>query len=243
MKAEEFVGRLSDVSQKNMYRFEQLRAKIPLGVDSAENIVTAYREENLARYNRLCVTGAKKTEFISRLVATLSCLYDRSEIMFLVLSPNQSYADLLRLSADVTIPFISAYADYAAALETVKGLSRIRSLGTGETYPRLMIILDGLENLPDIRRDGYLQPYKMCFDVTAYSGVEVIAGAELRESIFSGSPGAFVGIGNCLVTTKGEGKADVTYVNADSALTPPREIVYPDDLALAELIDFFNALR
>jgi hypothetical protein len=240
MKTEEFLQKVSEVSGKNIYRFEQLRARIPLGVDSADNYVTAYREENLARYNRLCVTGSGRTELISRLIATLSCLYERSEVMFLVLSPRTSYAELLRLtSADVTVPYIRSYADYAAALETVKGIVRMRALSAGA---RLIVVLDDLESLPDVAKDGYLQPYKTCFDLVDGSGVETIVGAELRNSIFSSSPGTFIGIGNCLVTTKGAGKADVTYVTADSALTPPKEIACPDS-PLTETIDFLNSIH
>lgn len=241
MKAEEFISSLSEISQKNVYRFEQLRSCIPLGRDSAGNIPVAHREENPERYHHVCVTGAGRGNFIRRLAFTLACLYDKSEAMFLVLSPRVEYGDLLRLkSADVTVPYIRTSADYLAALETLKDLVRARALNAG--CPRLFVILDGLEELPDVLRDGMLEPYKQCFDAVGSSGVEVITGVDLLKSIFSGYPGAFVGIGNCLITPKGEGKADVTYVNADSSLTLPKEIVFPDSPSFAESIDFFNSL-
>ena len=46
MKAEEFLSSLSEISEKNVYRFEQIRACIPLGRDDAGNIAVAHREEN-----------------------------------------------------------------------------------------------------------------------------------------------------------------------------------------------------
>lgn len=174
-------------------------------------------------------------------MVTLSCLYDRSEAMFLILSPYAEYSELLRLrAADVTVPFINNYADYLSALDTVRELVRMRSLNVG--YPRLFVVMDGLEELPDVKRDGMLDPYRLCFEAVGAGRVEIITGADLLKSIFSGYPGAFVGIGNCLVTPKGEGKADVTYVNADSSLTLPKEIRYPDTPSLTQSIDFFNSL-
>lgn len=241
MRSEEFIASLSEISRKNVYRFDQLRSCIPLGRDEAGNISVAHREENPERYHHVCVTGAGRRDYIGRLVMTLACLYDRAEAMFLVLSPYEGYAELLRLKAgDVTVPYIRSSADYLAALESLRGLVRMRSLNPG--FPRLFVVLDGLEELPDVQNDGMLEPYKACFEAVGTSGVEIITGVNLLKSIFSGYPGAFVGIGNCLVTPKGEGKADVTYVNTDSSLTLPKEIVFPDSPAIPEAIDFFNSL-
>ena len=88
MKTEEFISSLSEISQKNSYRFEQLRACVPLGRDDAGNVAVAHREENPERYHHVCVTGAGRGGFIRRLVVTLSCLSDRGEASFLVLSPS-----------------------------------------------------------------------------------------------------------------------------------------------------------
>ena len=125
-------------------------------------------------------------------------------------------------------------------MDAVRELVRMRSLNVG--FPRLFVVLDGLEDLPDAKRDGMLEPYRLCFDAVGAGKVEIVTGVDLLKSIFSGYPGAFVGIGNCLVTPKGEGKADVTYVNTDSSLTLPAEISFPDSPSLAETIDFFNSL-
>ncbi len=241
MKAEELISSLSEISRTNSYRFERIRNCIPLGKDDAGNVVVAHREENPGRYHHVCVTGAGKTDYIRRLVLTLSCIYDRSEANFLVLSPRVEYAELLRLkNADVTVPYLRTMADYEAALSALGDLIRMRTLHSG--YPRLFVVLDGLENLPDVPANGLLSPYQSCFDTVGASGTEVITGAELLKSIFGGFPGAFVGIGNCLVSVKGEGRADVTYVDTDSSLTCPRGISFPDAPAFGEAIDFFNSL-
>ena len=112
MKTEEFISSLSDISRKNAYRFDRIRACIPLGRDDAGNVVAAHREENPARYHHVCVTGGGRADFICRLVLTLSCIYDKSEAGFLVLSPRPEYAELLRLkNADVTVPYIRSFAE------------------------------------------------------------------------------------------------------------------------------------
>ena len=196
MKTEEFISSLSEISQKNSYRFEQLRACVPLGRDDAGNVAVAHREENPERYHHVCVTGAGRGGFIRRLVVTLSCLYDRGEASFLVLSPHEEYGELLRLkAADVTVPFIRSSADYLAALDAVRELVRMRSLNVG--FPRLFVVLDGLEDLPDAKRDGMLEPYRLCFDAVGAGKVEIVTGVDLLKSIFSGYPGAFVGAIGC----------------------------------------------
>ena len=241
MKAEEFIASLSEVSQKNIYKFEQLRACIPLGKDETGNILVAHREENPERYHHTCVTGAGRTEYICRLVLTLACLYDKADAMFLVLSPRTEYGELLRLkSSDITVPYLNSSSDYFAALEKLKELVRMRSMNAG--CPRLFVVLDGLEELPDILGGGMTDSYKACFDAVGASGVEIVTGVDLLNSIFSGYPGAFVGIGNCLVTPKNGGKADITYVNNDSSLTLPKEISVIDSPSVALAVDFFNAL-
>ena len=72
--------------------------------------------------------------------------------------------------------------------------------------------------------------------------VAIISGAELIKSIFSGNPGVFVGVGNCLITTREEGRADVTYVGEDSSLSMPVALQYPDSPSVLESIIYLNAL-
>ena len=90
---------------------------------------------------------------------------------------------------------------------------------------------------------GDLEEYRDVFELLMRKpDVDIICGADLGKSIFSGYPGAFLGIGNCLVTTRESGKADVTYVNEDSSLTLPMPIVYPNDPTVMESIIYLNAL-
>lgn len=240
MRAEEFISSLSDVSNRNAYRFDQLRSCVPLGMDESGNFAVAHRQENAARYFHTCVTGDGKSDFIARLVVTLACLYERSEATFLVLSPCELYSDLLRLKyADVTVPYVRSAEDVFAALETVRTLTNARRNLKGR--PRLVVALDGLDELPDAENDGTLQIYRDFLEAVGGAG-EVVSGADLSKSVYGGYPGAFVGVGNCLVTPKSAGKADVTYVESDSSLTVPREIEYPGSPSLAETVDFFNSI-
>ena len=92
-------------------------------------------------------------------------------------------------------------------------------------------------------RNEDLEEYRDIIDLLARrENVELIAGVELTKSIFSGYPGAFVGVGNCLVATREMGKADVTYVNDDASLTMPTPITYPSAPAIMETILFFNSV-
>ena len=70
----------------------------------------------------------------------------------------------------------------------------------------------------------------------------MITGAELMRSIFSGYPGAFVGVGNCLVTTREEGVADVTYVQDNSSLSLPTVLHYPSMPSFTETVIYLNSL-
>ena len=72
--------------------------------------------------------------------------------------------------------------------------------------------------------------------------VEIISGVSLMKSIFSGYPGAFVGVGNALVTTDGVGKADVTYVGDDFALSLPTAITLPDAPTVSETVLLLNSI-
>ena len=61
-------------------------------------------------------------------------------------------------------------------------------------------------------------------------------------SIFCGFPGACGGVGNCLVTTREVGKADVTYVGDDVALSMPVPMRYPSEPSIIETIIFLNSI-
>ena len=63
--------------------------------------------------------------------------------------------------------------------------------------------MDGLEELEGSNTRGDLEEYREILEFLAReTNVETIVGADLMKSIFSGDPGVFVGVGNCLVTTR-----------------------------------------
>ena len=241
MRAEEFISVISGMSHDDN-QFETLKRGLPLGLDSVETIVCAQNLEKPFTLRNTCVTGTGRTRFLCRFLITVSCLYEKSEACFFILSPKTEYGDLLRLkSMDVTVPFIREKGDVQLAVETVKELLAQRENGKG--YPHLFLVLDGLEDLPDCNRNGDLEEYRDIFDLfNRRKDVDVICGADLMRSIFSGHPGAFVGVGNCLVTIREDGKADVTYVDEDVSLSMPVPITYPSEPSVMETIIYLNAL-
>ena len=241
MRTEEFIASVSKLSKENE-KFEELRKGIPIGEDVTGNIVLAQKREKVLTVRNVCVTGVGRTNFIRRLVITLACLYEKEEACFLVLSPHGEYGELLRLhNADVTAPYIRNKEDLNEAVDTLKELIRMRETGKG--YPRLILVLDGLDSLEECNKNGDLQEYREIFELLMRKpNVQVITGADLMRSIFSGYPGAFLGVGNCLVTTREEGKADVTYVHDDSSLSLPIPIRYPSEPTVMESVIFLNAL-
>ena len=221
-------------------RFEELRKGLPIGKDENGEILLAQKREKPLTVRNTCVTGAGRTDFIRRLVVILSCLYDKEQASFFVLSPYVEYGELLRLnSVDVTVPYIRNKEDINGAIETLKELVRIRSMGAG--HPRLFLIMDGLEELPDSKKSGELEEYRAIMELlTRKKDIEIITGVDLGKSIFAGFPGAFLGIGNCLITTREKGEADVTYVGEDSSLTLPVPMTYPCEPSVLESITFLN---
>ena len=241
MRSEEFIALLSN-SAKDEEKFEKARKDVPLGVDTSDNVVYSHMHTKPYSTRFTCVTGGGKSAFIKRLLITVSCLYDKKDALFLILSPNTEYGEFLRLkSMDLTVPYIRSKYDLDLAMDTVRQLLQEREYGRG--YPRLFIVLDGIEGLDGCNRNEDLEEYRDIIDLLARrENVELIAGVELTKSIFSGYPGAFVGVGNCLVATREMGKADVTYVNDDASLTMPTPIAYPSAPAIMETILFFNSV-
>ncbi len=236
MKTQEFISSLNNIKMDDPDRFERLRTALPLGVDEAGEIVVAHSDSRKGRANHLCITGAKRDEFIKRLLFTLTRLYEKNRLCVLLLSPNPTYAELLSLkNADITVPYVRSLADVSGALESVDQLLKLRAEEGGEKYPRLLLVLDGLEELEN-QENGLLEIYKPFLEKTYGKGVGVITGVDLLKSIFGGYPGAFVGIGNCLITADGEGKTDLTFVGEDSSLSLPIALDYPCDLTIPELL-------
>ena len=241
MRAEELISKVSGMSHEDE-RFEELKNGLPLGLDSTDGIVLAQKRKRPYTLRNTCVTGVGSSNFIRRFLITVSCLYEKPEACFFIISPKTEYGELLRLkSMDVTVPYIHTKADLDLAVATIKELLSQREEGAG--YPHLFIVLDGLEELEGCNRNGDLEEYRDVFELfTRREDVDMICGAELMRSIFSGFPGAFVGVGNCLISLREEGKADVTYVNDDASMSLPIPIHYPSEPPVMETIIYLNAL-
>lgn len=242
MREEEFISLLSESSATET-GVERLRAGVPLGVDSAGGVVFSQKRERTLTFRHTCVTGPKRTAFLRRLLVTLSCLYEKNEANFFIISPKTEYGELMRLNgADITAPFIRSKNDLASAVACLKELVQMYRSGQ-KGYPRLILVADGLEEIEGCNKNGDLEEYREIFDVCMrVENVEIFTGAELMRSIFSGYPGAFVGVGNCLVTTREDGKADVTYVGDDSSLSMPTPMTYPNSPSVTETLIFLNSL-
>lgn len=239
MRTDEFIATLSEISKTNPAEFERLRESMPLGMDSFGGVAVSHRENKIERYHHTCVSGAFKTEFIKRLVLTLACIYERGEAAFLILSPYLAYGELMNLkNADVTVPFVRGGEDLKKSLDCLQEIVRMR--GEGKPAPKLFVVLDGIETLAE--GDTALVSYRPFLDTVGVSGIEIISGVTLENTAFGGYPGGFVGVGNCLVTTAGEGAADLTYVNLDTSMSLPKTISYPSLPSVGECIEFFNGI-
>jgi hypothetical protein len=241
MRAEEFISVLSEKSGEEA-ALRALRNRVPLGVDALGEIVYSQNKDHPYTVKNTCVTGARRTTFIRKLLLTLSCLYEKDEANFFLLSPRAEYGELLKLqNADVTVPFVREKADLESAVACLKELVSLYRQGTG--FPKLILVLDGLEELENCNAHGDFEEYREILDLLAReTNVEVIVGADLMKSIFSGDPGVFVGVGNCLVTTREEGRADVTYVGNDCSLSLPTMMEYPQTPSVTETMIFLNSL-
>ena len=241
MNMEEYVASLAALCADDT-KLEEFRKGLPLGRDVVDNIVLAQKGERPFTVRHTCITGGNRIHFIRRMLLAISRLYTREEACFLVISPKTEYGELLRVNGmDVTVPYISTKADLAAATHTIKELLAQRETGRG--YPRLFLVLDGLERIEGCNLNGDLVEYREIFDLfSRRSDVDVITGVDLMKSIFSGYPGAFVGLGNCLVSLREEGKADVTYVDENGGLSLPIPIYYPTQPSITETVIFLNSL-
>ena len=242
MKLEEWIGSLSEEAKKNAYRFEMLRDCIPLGFFSGGEIALAHLKQQPERNHFTFASGEHGKEFIQNLALSLAVLYDRSEAQFLLLSPRSELKPLLKLqNADINALYVQTEQDFSLAVEGIKALANLQKRGVG--YPKLIVVAEGLEEIDGIYQDDITEPYIRLHEALGDSVCELSATADLNQSRYFTFPGAFLGIGNCLVATKTPGKADVTHVGADSSLSLPREISYPHEDSLEESVSFFNGLE
>ncbi len=241
MRSDEFI-RFLQASLPTDGEMETICARMPLGWDSVQNTVFAFSDTPRIAVKHVCVTGVKRTAFIKRLLCTLSAVEAKSQARFFILSPKTEYGELLHLKGmDVTVPYIQNKSDVIASLACAQ---QIIDLSANVKGKKLVLVLDGLENLQDCNGNMDLAEYREVLDkLIRKKNVEVVTGVDLMKSIFSGYPGAYVGIGNCLVTTREEGKADVTYVGNDCTLTMPTPISYPDSPSITETVIALNAVH
>ena len=197
MRTETFIMEIMQRA-KEKGNFEELRRQIPLGLDMGGEIVTAQKRTGAVALRHTCVTGSRRVECICNMLIMLSCFYEKYEVNFIILSPRKKYAELLGLkNMDVIVPYVRTKEELQTLKTGLHDLVNMYSRGGG--YPHLFLVLDGLEELPDCN-DEELKEYKNLTDWLARRpNIELITGVDLRKSIFSGCPGAFVGIGNCLI--------------------------------------------
>ena len=240
MKTEEFLTRIKGERRVDMQRFEDLRTRLPLGEYADGEYVLSHRENDVERYHHTCVTGAMRAEFISRLLLTLTGLYQKSEAVFFIVSPNLYYGQFMKLAtADVIVPFVTSERDIPPIIEAVRTLAKQRA--EKPTRAKTFLVLDGLELLEDEEKRAALDCYRPFFEAVGTSGIEIITGVDLAKTIFAGYPAAFVGLGNCRVTPSVGGEMDVTYVGIDGSMTLPKKCTYPSLPTVAECIELRNA--
>lgn len=241
MRSDEFISILSQPSNGED-KFEERRKGVPLGIDMAGEVVLSQKRVRALTARHTCVTGGDRRQFIKRLLLTLSALYEKDGVCFILFSPYDDYGELLRLkNIDFTAPYLRSREDFEKIKATVAELLRMRE--TGEGYPALFLIADGLEDLDGFNAQNDFAEYRELFEMAAHrEGVEVITGVDVMKSIFSGQPSAFVEMGNCLITTREGGKADVTYVQDDGSLIPPIVMYYPDAPSITETVILFNSI-
>lgn len=234
MRVREFLSLLSETAAKNQYRFEAFRSRMPLGFYGNGEIAAAHRDEKTGRRRAVWITGEKRRAVLASLILATSCLYDEGEACFFILSPSLEYGKLLSVSgADISAPYIRNAEDFTLAVEQISSLCAMRRMKTG--YPKLFVVCDGLEEIPSLAENDVTDPYLRLADTLAFCDSELLVSIDLSKSRFSGFPGAAAGIGNCVISCKGEGKADITQVEKDSSLGLPREADCPfeEDLSLA----------
>ena len=241
MNTQEFMKAIFHQTEENG-KLEEYKNGLPIGMEENGKILLAQTREKAMTVKNTCVTGADRTDFIRRMLVTLSCLYETGQACYFILSPRAEYGELLRLrAADVTAPYVRSKEDLDRAMETLRELMRLRATGGG--HPHLFLVLDGLDELSDVSDNGELNEYRVFNEFLSHKeGVDIITGVDLGKSIFAGYPGAFLGIGNCLVTTKESGKADVTYVTDDSSLSLPLPMSYPCEPTVMDSIVLLNTL-
>ncbi len=244
MTAEEFFKHLASVAHDSPERFDELVGRLPLGLDSEKRFVFARNVADVdlpakSGSRHTCVVGKGRSSFIRRLILTLVGVHDEGRIAFIVVSPKREYAELLKLKrADVFVPVLKSVDDLWDILRVCREQADLRVGGGERIYGKLVIVVDGLEELTGGALDGYLPFFAM-----TESGAELITGVDLVGSVFSVNPQSFVGNGGCLITVTNRGFADVSRVNLSGGLELPTPFEYPSEPSLVETISLVNEVE
>lgn len=240
MRVEDWV---STVFTKGEGRIDALKKGLPLGLGLDGEILLSQRREKTITTRHTCVTGAGRTAFLQSLVFTLSCLYEKKDAAFLIISPYKEYENFLFLKTiDATVPYIRQKSHVEQAIKTLQEVKRTREYG-GAGYPHLFVVVDGVDGLQDCNANADLEELRAVLELLSHrEDVDVLCGVELVKSIFSGYPGAFVGIGNCLVTAEEDGRADLAYVEDDASLSGLITLEFPVEKQLSQTVAQFNAI-
>ena len=238
MRTEEFYNAIREKTANESTLSN--RIAIPLGITEGGEIVYSRTRETAYSIRHTCVTGEEHTSYVKRLVLLLTALCGR-DACFVVLSKKADYAELLRLkNANVTV----LYARTTEQLEKAKTAlsSMVEQSVQNAKAPKLFLVLDGLEQESDSLLDKDLKNYREIMEICRNTAVEVITGVSLMQSIFSGYPGAFVGVGNALIDLREKGVADVTYVEKDASLSLPVCVTVPSQPAVSETVLLWNEI-
>ena len=202
-----------------------LAKRVPLGWSFDGDTVFSQTREKPFNVRHTCVSGENRTAYILSLLCVLNALYEKGRASFLIVSPKTDYGALFNRGVDVTYPFVRKKADLTEIKTCVGELLKLQD--QMKNCPRLVLVLDGLESVEGCNEQGDFAEYRAFFELLARrENADIITGVDLMQSIFSGYPGAFVGVGNALVTTREQGKADVTLVADDASLSLPVAIEY-----------------
>ena len=236
MTTEEFFKELTSIARDNAFRFDDLRARLPFGVDGENRICVAGQRECV--FTHACVTGRGRTEFIRRFVLSLVGAYANEQTNFVIVSPKREYADLLRLNrANVVAPLINNLDGVWKALEFARAQALLKGK-LGESYGKFFLVVDGIETLSNGNYDCYLPFLNFA---NAFGG-DIITGVDFLCGIFEDRPQDFVGAGNCLITVSNTQTADVVYAQKDGSLTLPVAVAYPSEPSVLESLAFVNKL-
>ena len=220
MRSQEWIDTLQRLQEEGLSL-----SQVPLGWDKEKNPIFSHRKNRPDRYCHTCVTGACRTSFLRDTVCALLEAYGVGGARVLVLSPKREYLQLLSAKGvDVLVPYIGVESQFEKMKAFV--LSEVEARKQNARLPRLFIVIDGLESLPFLPKDNaftYLR--KLIADLSG--GAEILTAVNFKGSIFDGFEGAFVGVGNSLISADSLGKADVAYVGDDCQLDFPQAITYP----------------